>query len=258
MKNAIVYSFNLMNGKLEDLICYKQLRYSIKTLRDFNKDIPVYIHISPTSLKIDKCNLGFDSNVNVIKFDVEDDGEWPIDWSEGVFLKCLKHRWENAIKSIHTYNLDNILYLDTDTVFHADPEILFKKYGSTKYLWAKPDNSYGLMSRINVKDGINDGQFILSKEIANKDILTHMKYYVNFILSKYKKYFNDKDYATLSWVCTQYSVSDYFQNNNNPAKYFDENEVMLHHEPNQKDITNLVLHHYYSSNSKEFLPEEYL
>ena len=254
MKNAIAYSFVLRSGNIKDLHCYQQLRYSIDTLRKYNQDIPVYVYIAGADLS----NLTFDKNVHVVKFDVGDDGGWPEDWVKLGYLEFLKHRWENAIRSIHDYNLDNVLYLDTDTVFHNDPKILFDKYGSTKFLWAKPDNSTEIMNIVEVWPGMNDGQFILSKELANKDILSHMKFYVNHTLSKHRDNLTEKQYRNLCWISTQYAVWDYFQNNNNPVQYFSEDEVMLHVEPEHKNIDNLVLHHYYSGNTIKFVPKEYL
>jgi hypothetical protein len=137
-------------------------------------------------------------------------------------------------------------------------EILFKKYGSTSSLWAKPDNSNDLMKKVEVWPGMNDGQFILSKELAHKDILRHMKFYVNHILSYNKEKLTRKEYLDLCWVSTQYAVWDYFQNNKNPVKHFDEDQVMLSIEPEHKNIENLVLHHYYSGNTDKFVPKEYL
>lgn len=253
MKNSIVYSFHVRSGDIKDLLCYRQLRYSIDTLRKFNQNIPVYVYISPST--IDTSNLGLGNNVNVVKFDVKDDGGWPKDW---LWLDFLKHRWENAIISIQQHNLDNILYLDTDTVFYNNPEILFNKYGSTGHMWAKPDNSDNLMAKVEVWPGMNDGQFIMSKEISTNDILDHMKVYVNSILSNNKEKLTDQEFNDLSWVCTQYAVWDYFRNNNNPVKHFDEDEVMIATEPEFKNTSNLILHHYYSSNTSKFVPEEYL
>jgi SAM-dependent methyltransferase len=256
MKNAIVYSFHVREKDVSQNICYKQIRYSIDTLRKFNKDIPVYIHISPSSINTETLELN--NNVYVIKFDTIDDGGWPEYWVNEGYLEFLKHRWENAIKTVIDYNLDNVLYLDTDTVFHKDPQILFNKYGSTNHLWAKPDNSNDLMSKVEVWPGMNDGQFIISKNVTNKDILNHMKFYVNHILSRHKEKLTFEEYRNLCWVSTQYSVWDYFQNNNNPVKYFDENEVMLNVEPQNKDTSNLILHHYYSGNTNKFVPNEYM
>jgi len=33
---------------------------------------------------------------------------------------------------------------------------------------------------------------------------------------------------------------------------------MLHVEPEYKDTSNLIIHHYYSGNTNKFVPEEYL
>jgi hypothetical protein len=124
-------------------------------------------------------------------------------------------------------------------------------------MWARPDNSNDLMSKIEVWPGMNDGQFIMSREIANRDILTHMKFYVNHLLSKNKDKLTEEEYRNLSWVSTQYAVWDYFQNQNNPVKHFDEYEVMVSTEPETKNTDNLILHHYYSGNTHKFLPKEY-
>jgi hypothetical protein len=255
MKNAIVYAFNVRELDIKHNQCYKQLKYSIDTARKFNKDIPIYVYVSPSTIEV--SNNIFDNNTHIIKFDVEDDGGWLQEWVDLGFLEFLKHRWEKAIESIHLYGLDSVLYLDTDTVFHGDPNILFNKYNSSNYLWAKPDNSYDLMAKVQVWPGMNDGQFILSKELASKDIMTHMKSYVNHILSKNKRNLTEEEYRNLCWVSTQYAVWDYFQSKNNPVKHFDEEDVMVSTEPEFKDTSKLILHHYFSGNTIKFLPKEY-
>ena len=253
MNNAIVYSFHVGLGTVKELLCYKQLRYSIDTLRKFNKHIPVHVYISPSSIDTSDLNLG--PNVNIVKFDIQYDEGWPEDW---LWMEFLKHRWENAIKAVQHHRLDNVLYLDTDTIFYNDPEILFDKYGSTNHMWAKPDNSDDLMKKVEVWPGMNDGQFIMSKEITSTDILSHMKFYVNHILSKHKETLTDVEFNDLSWVCTQYAVWDYFEHQKNPVRNFDELEVMVSNEPEFKDTSKLILHHYYSGNTRKFVPEEYL
>jgi hypothetical protein len=255
MKNAIIYSFHVRESSVKDNRCYKQLRYSLDTLRNFNKDIPVYIYISPSS--IDTSQLVFDNNTHIIKFDNFSEDGWPDSWVNLGYLEFLKHRWENAINSIYEYNLDNVLYLDTDTVFYNDPKILFDKYGSTDSLWAKPDNSDDLMNKVEVWPGMNDGQFILSKKIAKQEILDHIKFYVNHTLSYNEKRLTREEFFNLHWVSVQYAVFDYFQNQNNPVKHFDEKEVMLHLEPTYKDTSNLVLQHYYNGNFEKVVPSTY-
>lgn len=256
-KNAIVYSYYNRQKDIKDNRCYKQLRYSIDSLRKFNQNIPVYIYISPMS--IDTSSLDFGKNTNIVKFDlVGDDGGWPEDWVRLGYLELLKHRWENAIASVHSYGLDNILYLDTDTIFHNDAILLFNKYGSTRHLWAKPDNWYDLMPKIGVGNGMNDGQFMLSRQLATNEILNHIKFYVNDVLSKNKSKITEKEYLIVSWVSVQYGVWDYFNVTNNPVKYFDEYESMISNEVDYKNTDNLILHHYFSGNTSKYVPEQYL
>ncbi len=252
MKNAIVYSFHVRESSLLLNRCYKQLMYSLYTLRKYNTSIPVYVYIAPIKYKID---LG--KNINVITFDNKNQDGWPQQWTELGFQEFLRHRWENAIKTIKDYDLDNILYLDTDTVFYDDVNKLFTKYGNTNNIWAKPDNSYEIMNKIYCSPGINDGQFIMSKQLAKQEILDHMKFYVDHTLNVNKSRLNNEEYMNLHWLSTQYAVFDYFKDKENPVMHFDENEVMLHLEPLYKDTSCLILQHYFSGNFKNVVPKEF-
>ena len=216
MKNAIVYSFHVREKNLTHNLCYKELLYSIDTLRKYNRDIQVYIYISPSNL--DTSILKLDKNTHLIKFDnIIDDG-WPESWVQKQYIDLLKHRWENAIKSVVNFKLDNILYLDTDTVFYNNPNLLFDKYGNTNNVWAKQDNSDFIMKKIQVYPGMNDGQFILSKNVANLEILDHIKFYVGHVLEKNKHILTEAEYLDLHWVSVQYAVFDYFKNKGNGGK----------------------------------------
>lgn len=254
MNNAIVYSFHVRELSILENRCYKQLKYSINTLRRFNKNIKVYVYISPLSAS-DNIHLG--ENVIIVPFENIDEPGWPDTWTNLGYQQFLKHRWQNAIESITKYNLDNVLYLDTDTIFYDDVNKLFNKYGNTDSLWAKPDNSDELMSKVEVWPGINDGQFMLSSKVATKKILDHIKFYVNHTLNYNKFRLTEEEHLALHWVAVQYAVFDYFQNINNPVKHFDNSEVMLHLEPEYKDTSKLILQHYYNGNFEKVVPEEF-
>ena len=252
MKNAIVYSFHVRETSILDNRCYKQIRYSINTLRKYNTSIPVYVYIAPI-----KYNIDLGENVNIITFENNDEEGWPDTWTRFGYQQFLRHRWENAIKSIKDYGLDNILYLDTDTVFYDDVNKIFDKYGNTNNVWAKPDNSDDIMNKVEVWPGINDGQFLLSKQVANKNILDHIKFYVNYTLEYNKKRLSDEDHRSLHWLAVQYAVFDYFKDKENPVKHFDDNEVMLHLEPTYKNTSKLILQHYYNGNFQKVVPKEF-
>lgn len=255
MKNAIIYSFHVREEDINNNRCYKQLKYSLHTLRQFNKDIIVYVYISPEEFA---NNIKLGDNVIVVPFNNQDQSGWPQKWTELGYQQFLRHRWENAIKSIHTYDLDNVLYLDTDTVFYDDVNKLFNKYGNSNSVWAKPDNSDDIMKKVEVWPAMNDGQFMLTKTLASQDILDHIKFYVNHTLEYNKYRLSEEEHLSLHWIAVQYAVFDYFANQNNPIKYFDEFEVMLHLEPESKDTSKLILQHYYNGNFEKVVPREFL
>jgi hypothetical protein len=254
MRDAIIYSFHVREDSLDNNRCYKQLRYSIHTLRKFNKYLPVYVYISSEQI-LESPSLG--ENVTVVSFSNHDEPGWPESWTNLGYQQFLRHRWENAISSITDFELDNVLYLDTDTVFYGDPKKLFDKYGNTDNLWAKPDNSEHIMSKVEVWPGMNDGQFLLSKRVASSAILDHIKFYVNHTLEHNKIRLSREEHLSLHWLAVQYAVFDYFKNINNPVLHFDENEVMLHLEPTYKDTSNLVIQHYYNGNFEKVVPREF-
>jgi hypothetical protein len=254
MGNAVVYSFHVRESSLLQNNSYKQLLYSLHTLRKFNTEMQVYVYVSPPASTVG-VELG--PNVTLLPFNNPDEDGWPETWTGRGYQQFLRHRWENAIRCIADNNLNNILYLDTDTIFYDNVDKLFDKYGNTNYLWAKPDNTENLMSKIEVWPGMNDGQFLLSSKIASPEILKHIKFYVNHTLSYNKERLSEEEHNLLHWLSVQYAVFDYFKNTNNPVVHFDENEVMLHIEPTYKDTSRLILQHYYSGNFKKFVPEEF-
>lgn len=243
---------------MTDLFVYKELVYSIKTLRDYNKSIPVKVFVSPKgkvdldSLDIDKTNLEF------VEFDNDYGCGWYESWLQKGYAEWLFHRWKNAFISLENFGFDNILYLDTDTIFHGDPEILFSKYGNSRYIYGKPDNSSYIMDQLNMKDGMNDGQFILNKSIAeHKDkFLAFIKEYTNSTLSKYETLLDAKTFHELHWLMVQYSAYNYF-NPRDLLRYFDELEVMVSSQPEFMDTGKLILHHYYTGNINKYLPSQY-
>jgi hypothetical protein len=243
---------------MTDLFVYKELVYSIKTLRDYNKDIPVKVFVSPKgkveldSLSIDKTNLEF------VEFDNDYGTGWYPSWLEKGYAEWLFHRWKNAFNSLEAYGFDNILYLDTDTIFHKDPELLFNKYGNSEYIYAKEDNSSAIMKEINMENGMNDGQFILNKSaLPHKDkFLKFIKSYTNSTLGHYQCILNEQHFHELHWLMVQYAAYNYF-NTLGILKYFDGAEVMVSNEPEFMNTERLILHHYYTGNIDKFLPSQY-
>lgn len=263
MKNGIAYSFHVRTGSFQENRCFNQMLYSVTTLRKYNKNIDVNVFIAASKPQHFDFYKWKDLNINFIIFSntSEDYGtNWYPAWYNLGYAEFLFHRWKNAYRCLREHQYDNLLYLDTDTVFHNDPELLFNKYGNCDFVWAKEDNTFGTMAKIGLDKAMNDGQFILSKNILKHEAksLKHIQTYTNKTLIEFEgKLEDDFEHLNLHWLCVQYAMFDYFNAVGKPVHYFDPTEVMLHVEPNYNDTSNLILHHYYNGNAKLFIPKEF-
>jgi hypothetical protein len=257
--NGVVYSFHVRHGKLVNNLCYKQLLYSISTLRAHNKTTPIKVYISPKTVDTSESKLDTLSNVEVIKFDNHYPSELlNKEWVEEGHAEFLYHRWKNAFRTLAYYGFDQILYLDTDTVFYNDLYVLFKKYNG-KMVWAREDNTYDVMSFLNLDEAMNDGQFIL-----NKLVLDHLSNFddtvisfINKSLDKCKDNFDrDAMRFKVRWIMIQYALYTFFKELGHPVAYFDHEDVALHSEKDEPN-DQPILRHYYSSNSEKYLPKEF-
>jgi hypothetical protein len=253
MNNGIIVSIVVDEDyEIKNHYLYKQLSYSLNTLRKVNKDIAVKVYYSYKKGLPEDHSVYFpeDLNTEFISFENNISPDWHPDfWS----AKLFEHRWINAFKALEDFNLDNVLSMDTDTQFFIDPEELFKKYGNTEFLWSREDTCDDLTKTLRIYPAINDGVIIISKDtLKHKDMcLLSMKQYINYTLGKYKPLLSEKDYHQLPWVIIQYSVYDYFYPRN-LHRYFEKDDVLLHTEP-KKDTH--IIHHYFTQNSEKFLPK---
>jgi lipopolysaccharide biosynthesis glycosyltransferase len=256
MNNAIVYSFHIREDDQKRNRCYRQFLYSLETLREHNKDIPVKVFVSSSQklqIKID------DANTQLINFNNILPNSFPKDWIETGHAEWLYHRWINAFRSFKLFDFDNILYIDTDTVFYNDPQKLFDRYGNTEQLWAMPDTVLEIMNKINLETGMNDGQVIISSKIYkySKEIVGYMEKYVCDIIENKMESLTEEEHFHLYWLCTQYAIASYFKNINNPVQYFDNKFVIIGDMDEDLDKTDLILHHYFSGNTNRYLPERF-
>lgn len=256
MNNAIVYSFHIREDDQKRNGCYRQFLYSLETLRKHNKDIPVKVFVSSSQKLQIKIN---DANIQLINFNNVFPNSFPRDWVETGHAEWLYHRWINAFRSFKLFDFDNILYIDTDTVFYNDPQKLFDRYGNTERLWAMPDTEIQLMNKIGLGTGMNDGQVIISSKIYkySKEIVGYMERYVYDIIENKRESLTEEEHFHLYWLCTQYAIASYFKNINNPVQYFDNKFVIIGDMDEGLDKTDLILHHYFSGNTNRYLPERF-
>jgi len=94
----------------------KRLDHSIRSLRDFNNEIPVYLFCDDPAFIPPYFRLNY--NVNVLPFVDGFDHNMLSAWSI--------HRWYN-LKYFENQS-SNILYLDSDTIFYGDVQYIFDTY----------------------------------------------------------------------------------------------------------------------------------
>lgn len=262
MNYGIVYSFHVRGGRLVDTFCYKQLLYSLSTLRKYNTSTPVKVFISFSSndVEMDYSTLNAIPNVEVVNFD----NTYPKEkmnymWVTEGHAEFLFHRWKNALKSLKEYKYDKILYLDTDTIFYKDVLSLFEKYDQGM-VWARGDNTYQVMEYLNLTNAMNDGQVLLSKEVLNYESLFEdfILEFINTALLKCENNFNSTTMSrSVRWIILQYGVFMFFNHINHPVSYFDVLDVALHQELEGSENFP-ILRHYYTGNSDKYLPKEFV
>lgn len=259
MKNGIVCSIVAKdNDYLQNIYLYKQLSYSIKTLREFNKDIPVIVYISAKHKRNDHETFFPYENVHFIEFENKISDGWYPTFLDGTYAEVIEHRWINAFRGLEEFNFDNIIYMDTDTQFFKDPELLFEKYGNTEFIWTREDVCIEEMDILGITPGMNDGITVISKNILkHKDAcLEHIRNYINTTLNDYATIMTPAQHYHLNWIIIQYAAFDYF-NPKGLHRYYDPKHVKLHMEVSLQDLSETIMHHYFTGNSHIFLPKEY-
>ena len=260
MSNAIVYSIHVEEDSLKQNYSFEQLRLSILSLRKYNEDIQVYVYISP-SYKVDQSVFRIPkNNLNFVRFIAEYDSRL----EHAIYSIWTSHKWKNAFEALRKNEHDNVLYVDTDTIFKKDPEMLFTKYGNTGSVIGKPDVSDKWTSIFNVSNGgMNDGVFMLSKHTLKyeEELLQYRVDYVYKLQEKFR-YSRDEELKDLGiqWVACQYGVSEYLLSVGNPLKFFDDQDVYnVGHYDAYKKLPeeykeDICITHYLSYNMIHFAP----
>lgn len=263
-KRGIIFTF-AANTILDHCQHYHQILYSIATIRKFC-DIPVKLFMCPRGAIQDatmRADLMFD-NVEVVEFDNDIDALYPTYVEQG-YAEKLDHRWINVMRSFELWDFDCVLFLDGDTFFSRSPHELFNHYSNRLCLWARLDVTSDIMKAIGIPDGINDGQFLLSREIYNKvkdGFRQRHKENVFSLLTDAETKLTPHDHRHLHWLSSQYAALKTLDEFGVYVGYFDPQHVTLSTEPahrhGQGDCTiNSIVHHYFFGNTPRYLPRFY-
>lgn len=260
MKNAIVYSIFCSDDILEQNYSFLQLRYSIDTLRKFNKDIPVIVYLAPTGILETLRGPVPSDNVTYMTYDIH-----PNDKLENFFYSLwTSHKWPNTFHALETGGYDNVLYADADTFWQRDPEELFNKYGNDKSIYTKRDSFAEFESLLQPKSPpANDGINLVSKYLIpyKEDIINAR---IDKVIEWQRKHEDITDerliVSGLQWLAYQYAVSECMFELDNPVKFFDKEDVALEDEWN--DMTpaerrEVAVMHYFNYNTEYYVPQMY-
>lgn len=260
MSNSIVYSIHV-DGNLADSLHIKELIYSVKTLRDHNKDIDVHVYISPehkaNELKIDSCNLwGFNAEV---------DPNLPYQ----KMSRWIDHKWKTAFHALESNGYDAVLMIDPDTIYFKDPEVLFGKYSVKDKIYGQQEIWEDMLNAIDLnRPQMNDGVVIINRDCIQfkNDILYNRDEFVLDLIEKYKDSI-DHDHpfwkTGIMWSSSQYAVSEYFHSIGNPVEYYDESVCfgLGLEDKTESEIADkhpdIVILHYTNFLVKHFLPKSY-
>ncbi len=261
MKNAIVYSFHFESGDPNNHGYWGQIQYSIDSLRKYNKTIPVRFYSSPPGAYLKaKTQL---KNVEIVEFTADEHP--PMD--DHILSKRRKHRWPNAYSLLESGDYDNVLYVDQDTVWQGDPQLIFDKYGNSDVIFSKSDSWEEFTDYLPLTTKpMNDGITLFSRHalsykddllIAVEDKMAEWQELLRPQLETNENLWR----SGVQYASCQYATSEYLASIGKHFLEFDPMDVSIIHEYRDmpdEDKKKVIVFHYLNQNYADFVPPEYL
>lgn len=261
MKNVVVYSVHSNFPKIDTLLQWREIRYSVDSLREFNHDIDIKIYMSPTGISSSATMPTNMHNVEVIEFDaIAYSG-----LSDQNLARFVSHKWNSTFHALENYGYDNALYVDGDTIWYDDPEKLFNKYGNSDYIYTKLDKFDRFVDFMKdngeiFAEPMNDGVNMVSKKVIQyKDYILKERFKrVHCWQEKYKD-LKDEEITIhgIQWTSYQYAISEAMNDLGMPVKFFSSDDVLIASEMDsfeEIDKSGAILFHYLNHNAYLFMP----
>ena len=254
---CIVYSIYSDKTDIDNLLQWRELLFSLKTLRSINKEVSVKVYVSPPD-RINNITMFPDmNNLEIIPIQNLNNNYSILGKKVSMWLEM---KYNAAFHALSTFPYDKVLMIDPDTIYYKDPSGLFEKYQDDVF-YSAPDNNQELFDYLQTnKEYMNDGVVIIprwSLEIKN-ELLFARDNFTNNLVNRYKNTLGDEDTFwrnSIGWASPQYGIYDYLLNIDRPVKYFD-----------SKDVANLsdwnpglppTILHYWHVGYQDHLPKEY-
>lgn len=203
------------------------------------------------------------NNLKIIKFNTFIDKRM----NNAVYASWQHVKWMAAIDCLKRFELDNLMYVDTDTIFQKDPSYFFKKYGNSDYIYGRNDVVDEYTSILNVDGrGMNDGIFILSKTTIPylKNLVSARSDYVYNAQERFKdsNSFLQTDWMA-QWLSGQHGVFEYLKKINKPLKTIDNDDIYevvsydKYKNLTEEEKNKYAIIHYFNFNAMYFCPQSF-
>jgi hypothetical protein len=254
---CIVYSIHSDKKDIDNLLQWRELLYSVKTLRSFNKDVKIKLYVSPPEA-IDSITMFPDmENLEIIPT-LNPEGSYSVLGHE--VARWMDMKYNAAFHALENSSYDNVLMIDPDTIYYNNPDLILDKCSNDEF-WSTPDIYPEFFAYLKTnKTYMNDGVVIVPRwSLTIKDSLLFAR--DNFIIniaSKYKDVLSDEDVFWrngIGWSSTQYGVFDHLLEIERPIKYFDVEDVA--NLPDWNSEQPPIILHYWHVGSRDHLPKEY-
>lgn len=261
MTNAIVYAIYSDREDVDNLMQWRELLYSVETLRSYNSDIDVKVYLSPPE-RINSISMyPIMDNLEIVPIHNAPTHELP----NKTVAKWLDMKYNAAFDCLGSYGYDNVLMIDADTIYQGDPEYLFAKYSENR-IYACPDGYDELFAVMGTPSKfMNDGVVIIPQSMLEikDDLIVARNSYVRKLMdrldNKIKNKKSDIWVMGVLWAAFQYGIYEHLLGTKNSVRYFDINDVATYADWwGLKDKTRPIILHYWSIGYKNFLPEKYL
>lgn len=254
---CIVYSIHSDKQDIDNLLQWRELLFSLKTLRSVNKEVNVKVYVSPPD-RINNITMFPDmKNLEIIPIKNPNNNYSILGKEVAMWLEM---KYSAAFHTLDTSSYDKVLMIDPDTIYYKDPNTLVEKYQEDVF-YSAPDDNQELFNYLETdKRYMNDGVVIVPRwSLGIKDELLLARYsFTNDILNKHKDAFSDEDIFwrnSIGWASPQYGIYEYLLNANRPVKYFDSRDVANLADWNS-ELPPTILH-YWHIGYQDHLPKEY-